>query len=541
MKNFLSVIFLILLSVQLMTSQSTVQNIIQYKIEKAGVEGILVDSIYLYSNSIVPDFYRSTNYMPAWTDPKNREELISCLEESKLDGLNPDDYYLPQIKELLSVIDGQEYPDPEIVAKADLLMTDGILLFARHLITGKVDQSKIRPGWDIPSNTVPENAVERMINVLEKKNVKKAADQLRPDIDMYKYLREKLERYYKIEENGGLPAISAGETLKPGMRDDRVKSVRDYLTIAGDLPSDIEVDDSLLYDKELEVAVRHFQYRHNLIQDGAVGKGTLAEMNVPVKKRIEQLRINLERTRWVGYEIPDDFLVANIAGFNLRRIEKDSIVFYSKVIVGKHYHETPVFRGKVKYIVVNPTWTLTHNIATKETLPRLKKDPSYLKKHNMVIMNSKGEILDPYSIDFSKYSQNYFPFIIRQNAGPNNSLGQVKFIFPNRYNVYIHDTPARSLFSREVRAFSHGCLRLDNKWELMLNLLDSPDWDMERINGILKTGETTNIPLKDPVDIFILYWTAGADEKDVFFNKDIYFRDGAVLKELNKPLVRYIE
>jgi murein L,D-transpeptidase YcbB/YkuD len=479
--------------------------------------------------------------MPAWTDPKNREELISCLEESKLDGLNPDDYYLPQIKELLSVIDGQEYPDPEIVAKADLLMTDGILLFARHLITGKVDQSKIRPGWDIPSNTVPENAVERMINVLEKKNVKKAADQLRPDIDMYKYLREKLERYYKIEENGGLPAISAGETLKPGMRDDRVKSVRDYLTIAGDLPSDIEVDDSLLYDKELEVAVRHFQYRHNLIQDGAVGKGTLAEMNVPVKNRIEQLRINLERTRWVGYEIPDDFLVANIAGFNLRRIEKDSIVFYSKVIVGKHYHETPVFRGKVKYIVVNPTWTLTHNIATKETLPRLKKDPSYLKKHNMVIMNSKGEILDPYSIDFSKYSQNYFPFIIRQNAGPNNSLGQVKFIFPNRYNVYIHDTPARSLFSREVRAFSHGCLRLDNKWELMLNLLDSPDWDMERINGILKTGETTNIPLKDPVDIFILYWTAGADEKDVFFNKDIYFRDGAVLKELNKPLVRYIE
>jgi len=170
MKNFLSVIFLILLSVQLVTSQSTVQNIIQYKIEKAGVEGILVDSIYLYSNSIVPDFYRSTNYMPAWTDPKNREELISCLEESKLDGLNPDDYYLPQIKELLSVIDGQEYPDPEIVAKADLLMTDGIMLFARHLITGKVDQSKIRPGWDIPSNTVPDNAVERMIEVLEKKN-----------------------------------------------------------------------------------------------------------------------------------------------------------------------------------------------------------------------------------------------------------------------------------------------------------------------------------------------------------------------------------
>ncbi|NPA37398.1 MAG: L,D-transpeptidase family protein [Chlorobi bacterium] len=541
MKKIISTFFFVfVISFLRVTSQTTLQNVIQYKIEKADKEGVRVDSIYLYSDRIVPDFYRSINYTPAWSDAKNRAELIQCLEESVYDGLNPEDYYLSKIKDMLARIESEDEPDPELVAGADLLMTDGILLFARHLITGKVDQSKIRPGWDIPPNSVPDNAVERMVEVLDNGSVKEAIDKLRPDINMYKFLSENLKHYYEIKKNGGFPVIPAGELLKAGMQGDRIKTVRQLLIITGDFPAGTEMNDSTLFDDELEKAVKHFQYRHNLTQDGVIGKRTLAEMNVPVEHRIEQLRINLERTRWVGYDLPDDFLVANIAGFNLRRIKNDSVVYYSKVIVGRHYHETPVFKGKIRYIVVNPTWTLTYSIATKETLPKLKKDPSYLERHNMVIMNSKGEILDPYSIDFSKYSQNYFPFIIRQNPGPNNSLGQVKFIFPNRYNVYIHDTPARSLFSRDVRAFSHGCLRVDKKWELMLSLLDSPEWNMDRINRILKTGKTTNIPLKKPVDILILYWTAGADRKDVFFNKDIYFRDSAVLKELNKPLIRYI-
>jgi len=237
-------------------------------------------------------------------------------------------------------------------------------------------------------------------------------------------------------------------------------------------------------------------------------------------------------------QLEPDFLVVNIAGFNIRRVKNDSIVFFSPVIVGRLHHESPVFKGKMTYIELNPTWTLPYSIATKETLPKLQKDPSYLAKKNMIIMDRDGKKLDPSTIDFSKYSRGNFPFIIRQEPGPHNALGQVKFMFPNKYSVYLHDTPARSLFSREDRAFSHGCIRLDKKWELLMNLMNEPDvWNMEKINEIIKTEKTTRITLPQPIDIVILYWTAGADkEARLFFNKDIYNRDEAVLNALNGPV-----
>ncbi len=514
------------------------ESFIEEKIEAAAADSLVVaDSIFLSSKDIILPFYRSTDYHPAWSDTTNRNELMACLEDAVNDGLNPDDYHLSRIKMLMEEVRNSKKPNPIKLADIDLLMTDGIMLYARHLIIGKVEQSKIRPGWNIPLNSLPGNGVEILRRILRNEHVKEAILGLKPDINMYRYLRKGLEHYRKIASKGGWPKMPEGETLKPGMTDSRVITLRKYLTITGDLPQQLTAENKNLFDEEVEEAVKQFQYRHNLNQDGKVGKGNLEIMNVTVEERIEQLRINLERTRWIGYEIPDDFMVANIAGYNLRRISNDSIVYYSRVIVGKHFHETPIFRSQIKYLVLNPTWTLTYSIATKETLPKLKRDPSYLEKHNMVIMNSKGEEQDPYSIDFSKYSERYFPFTIRQNPGPKNSLGQIKFIFPNKYHVYLHDTPARSLFSREQRAFSHGCLRLDKKWDLMLSLMGSHGWDMKRINEVLRSGEITNIPLKNPIDILILYWTAGAEAKTVFFNKDIYDRDPEVLEELNKPVI----
>jgi murein L,D-transpeptidase YcbB/YkuD len=191
------------------------------------------------------------------------------------------------------------------------------------------------------------------------------------------------------------------------------------------------------------------------------------------------------------------------------------------------------------YAEINPTWTVPYSIATKEMLPRLKRDAGYLKKKNLVIMDPGGKILDPLSIDFSKYSAGHFPFIIRQEPGPHNALGQVKFIFPNKYSVYLHDTPSRSLFNRQERAFSHGCIRLQKKWELLMNLMDEPDvWNMEKINEILRSKKTTRVYLPHPEDVIILYWTAGssADEDVLFFNKDIYGRDSAVLNALDAPV-----
>ena len=207
------------------------------------------------------------------------------------------------------------------------------------------------------------------------------------------------------------------------------------------------------------------------------------------------------------------------------------------VIVGKYHKETPVFKGVMKYIVMNPTWTLPYSISTHETLPRLKKDPGYLAAKHMEVMDRNGKILNPSTIDWNEYSAGNFPFIIRQKAGPWNALGEVKFIFPNKYSVYLHDTPSRGLFNRQDRAFSHGCIRTENKWGLLMSLMDEPDvWNMDKINEILATGETTTVHLNKPVDILILYWTAGADRKGrMYFDQDIYKRDPAVLTELDTP------
>jgi len=324
------------------------------------------------------------------------------------------------------------------------------------------------------------------------------------------------------------------------MKNERVNILRDYLTITGDLIDD-KADIDSLFDDKLENAVKSFQFRHNLTQDGAVGKNTLAQMNVSVSDRVDMLRVNMERARWVMHKLEPDFLVVNIAGYNVRRISNDETVYYSPVIVGRTYHESPVFKARMSYIEINPTWTLPYSIATKETLPKLKKNPDYLAEKNMIIMDSKGNKLDPQKIDFNQYSRGNFPFIIRQEAGPHNALGEVKFMFPNKYAVYLHDTPGRSLFSREDRAFSHGCIRLQKKWELLINLMDDPDvWNMDKINSILATEKTTRVNLTKPIDILILYWTTGADKEDrLFFNRDIYNRDKAVLEALNKSLSKH--
>jgi murein L,D-transpeptidase YcbB/YkuD len=319
---------------------------------------------------------------------------------------------------------------------------------------------------------------------------------------MYVHLRNGLKHYREIADNGGWPKIPEGEVLKPGMKDERVLLIREYLQIVGDMPSNVKGVNDSIYDDEVVNAVKQFQFRHNLNQDGVIGKGTLRMMNVNVGERIDDIRINMERARWVMHHLPDDFLVVNIAGYNVRRVTEGEIVYYSRAIVGRQYHESPIFKGKMRYVVINPTWTLPHSIATKETLPKLQKNPNYLAEKSMIIMDRSGKEIDPSTIDFNKLSRNNFPYIVRQTAGPHNALGQVKFIFPNEYSVYLHDTPSRGLFANEKRAFSHGCIRLDKKWELLMSLMDEPDvWNMDKINEVLASGKTKRVNLINPIDI----------------------------------------
>jgi len=514
----------------------TVEQIIQTKIE-AGIEAkkITADGVVLFSQKVLPAFYEDNSYKPAWKKKSETNEVIEILESSYYEGLRPEDYHLEHIKRLLDKTKTTD--NSEVLADLDLLMTDAIILYTNHLILGKVDQSRIRKGWHVQPNELPPNGAELLKDALYSDNLTQTVNSFQPDNFMYQQLKYGLVVYRKIAEDGGFPEVTVDKVLKPGMVDKSVLSLRKYLEVTGDLLPALISENDLVYDEFMENAVKHFQFRHNLTQDGVLGKETLAAMKVPVEKRIDELRVNLERARWVVHHLENDFMVANIAGYNLRRITGDSVVFYSRIIVGKHYHETPIFKNKIKYIILNPTWTLTHSIAIHETLPKLKKDPGYLAKHNMIIMDHSGKVIDPGTLDFNKMSAKDFHYVVRQNAGPNNSLGQVKFIFPNSYSVYIHDTPARSLFKQEKRAFSHGCLRLDKKWDLFFSLVDDPSWTEERLNEVLKSGKTTRVNLKNPIDILILYWTAGADKLgNLFFDEDIYNRDAAVLAELDRRL-----
>ncbi len=536
MKTIISILSILVFTVSGQSQSLTVKEIINNNI-KSGVETktISAEGIILYAQDILPVFYETNNFAPAWNTEQNRVDLIRSLEDSYNEGLLPEDYHLEKIKLLISEI--KSNADPNKVANLDLLMTDAVMLYATNLIIGKVDQSKIVEGWDVPPNVLPKNDGILLNEVLTSYDITEALNTLKPDNFMYVHLRNGLANYREIAKNGGWPDIPPGQVLKLDVSDERVLLLRKYLTITGDMPTVTNSINDSIYDKDVENAVKQFQHRHNLNQDGVVGKGTLSMINIPVEQRIDELRINMERARWIIHHLPKDFMVVNIAGYNVRRITNDSVVFYSRVIVGRHFHETPIFKGKLSYIELNPTWTLPYSIATKETLPKLQKNPNYLAEKNMIIMDRNGKELDPSTIDFNSLSRNNFPYTFRQKAGPHNALGQVKFIFPNSYSVYLHDTPARSLFSHEERAFSHGCIRLDKKWELFMNLMDDHEvWNMKKINEILASGKTTRVNLKNPIEIILLYWTAGADKQDVlYFNKDIYDRDPDVLKELDKP------
>lgn len=538
MKTMLLFFSIILFPVLGLAQTSTPAELIKNKIE-CGIDTkeISADGIILFSQDILPTFYETNNYSLAWENEENMVDLIESIEDSYNEGLIPEDYHLEKIKKLFSETKSNAKPDK--IVDLDLLMTDAILLYATHLIIGKVDQSKIIDGWDVPPNKLPRNDGLLLNEALNSNDIVEALDNLKPNNFMYVHMRNGLKNYREIANNGGWPLVPPGKVMKLNESDVRVLLLRKYLTITGDLSTSINSKKDSVFDKDVENAVKQLQFRHNLNQDGIVGKGTLEIINVPIEKRIDELRINMERARWVIHHLPEDFMVVNIAGYNVRRLTNDSTVYYSRVIVGKHFHETPIFKGELSYIVINPTWTLPYSITINETLPKLKKNPNYLAEKNMIIMDRTGKEIDPSTIDFNSLSKNSFPYIVRQKAGPHNALGQVKFIFPNQYSVYLHDTPARSLFSQEKRAFSHGCIRLDKKWELLINLMDKPEeWNMNKINEIVASGKTTRVNLKNPIEILLLYWTAGADKKDkLYFNKDVYDRDASVLEELNKSVV----
>ena len=480
----------------------------------------------IYCTTYLQEFYTERAFSPAWKS-EQIDSLIAAINIAQLHGLNPKDYHF----EVLMIL--SEESNLDVKADLDLLASDAFLLYASHFLNGKVNPETVDSEWKAIRRE--GNAKTNMIEALQKDSIYSSLLSLAPRHIGYIDLMAQLDKYKKIESEGGWPLIASGETLKPGMIDGlRVPQLYQRLLASGDMPIGIPIDS--VYTDELSAVIKSFQTRHGLDVDGNLGKATLAALNIPVQDRINQILINMERHRWIRQDLGIHYIMVNIANYKMEVFKDTVMTMEKKVIVGKPFRKTPVFSSKMTYIVLNPYWTVPPTILFNDILPELKKNPGYLSTKNIKVLDGYGSdasVLDPYSIDWSQLSQNYFPYVLRQDPGPTNALGVVKFMFPNKYNIYMHDTPSKELFNRADRAFSSGCIRVEKPLELAQYLLSTdPNWDMSKIQSTIKSGEEQTIVLKKPINVHILYLTSWVENGQAHFRKDLYERDQPVLNAL---------
>ena len=372
---------------------------------------------------------------------------------------------------------------------------------------------------------------------------------LLPQTADYRRLQEKLSRMRDIVAGGGWlePDVPQGRTLRPGDMDQRVPAIRARLRALGDMPGGAQigvVDTNAMYDPELELAVLTFQRRHGLNDDGVIGARTLRAMNRTADERLRQVLVNLERARWMNRDLGERHIYVNLPDYRMHIMENGRSTFTSRVVIGEVEHQTTEFSDVMSFMVANPTWTVPRSIATEEILPERKADPTYLVRNNMRLLGGSAPIpADSTLVDYTQYSERTFPWWIRQASGPGNALGRVKFMFPNQFDIYLHDTPSRHLFRRDARAFSHGCIRVAEPMALAHALLEGQVGDPQGyFSRILGRGTEATINLRRPVPVHLTYRTSWVDERgDMQFREDIYGRDVTVWRALEARGVQLLD
>jgi murein L,D-transpeptidase YcbB/YkuD len=326
-----------------------------------------------------------------------------------------------------------------------------------------------------------------------------------------------------------------------GDRDIRISAVNDRLVFWGDKPKAPKPVASDLFDPELDKALRRFQRRHGIDADGVLGKKTLSALNFSASERLSQVEINMERWRWIPHHLGTQYILVNTADYSLQVVAGLETLLEMRVVVGRPEQLTPVLSGDINYVVINPYWHVPHSIAVRDILPKLRKNPAYLREQHIAVLEGWGENapkISPESVDWTAISEHNFRYKLRQEPGPKNSLGRIKFMFPNKFGVYLHDTPSRGLFKRAIRGFSSGCIRIENPMDLAAYLLrDRPGWNYEAIKAQVESGKTRTIPVNPAMPVHLLYWTAWVDENNIVqFREDIYGRDNGLKSALaEKP------
>lgn len=512
---------------------------------------ILINSEKIRASSSLPALYQERNYRPLWVDENgplpHAYEMIEVIKDSYREGLNPNNYNLTEIDYVLSKIKSEQnsggLSNPATLAEFDLLLTNSFLTYANHLLYGQVTPAQINLELIFGERRI--DLAEMLVFAVNENTVKDSLNNLLPAYPVYGRLRTALEHYRKLAAEGGWKPVPVGPKMKKGSRGTRVAALKERLIVTGDLDGIYLESDA--FDSTLDQAVRKYQERNGLYVDGVVGTSTLEALNVPVEERVRQIELSMERWRLLPQNMGNRFILVNIANFHLYGVENNRDALTLRIVVGKPRWNTPIFSEYMTHIVVNPYWNIPPSIVRDDIAPRIKSDPNYMANRNIQAVGLKmehPEDADEIVIETAKeeylskvLSGNYR---LRQRPGPSNPLGRIKFLFPNKYSVYLHDTPNRGYFLRAQRNFSHGCIRVENPVSLAEFVL-SPDstWNDEKIRSTINRGKTRTIHLPEPVPVYILYFTAWVDNNgSVNFHKDIYGLDQVLQNALLKSKAR---
>lgn len=466
-------------------------------------------------------FYQAQNEQPLWGQPPHLQALIEQLELLADDGLDPNQYHLQALRE-------QTIANTDQAQCQEIIASQMYLRALQHLSEGRFDQNKLDNLWRPADHPMPPSRVLSLAQT-HQAQVAAAFDDARPSNPQYHALR-KLYAKKRNEPIPSWPLIGNGPTLREGNLDKRVPVLRERLRQEGYLATLSNEDpQNTRYDANLVRAVKDFQRTHALQADGIVGPSTLASLNTSAHDRLAQLRINLERLRWLNYELTPRMLVVDVTGGYILNYDNGELTWKARGQVGTPRRQTPLLRSSINRITLNPTWTIPPTILREDKLPKIRQDLSYLERSQLTVLDRNGNRLNPHEVDWSRPGS----FMLRQAAGPRNPLGKVAIRFPNPFSVYLHDTPSQSLFSRTERATSSGCVRVEGALDLV-DLLLQPE-ERATVQQRIASGKTSEYRLQQPVPLLIAYWTVEVTpEGEIQYRPDIYHRDNALIRAMER-------